>query len=47
MDCYVLSAWWSESLIIPDLWCNISMSFSLIGGSVVALPLSDSKDLHT
>ena len=34
-------------LIIPDMWCNISMTLSLIGGSVVAVPLTGHQDLQT
>ena len=34
-------------LIIPDMWCNISMTLNLIGGSVVAVPLTGHQDLQT
>ena len=34
-------------LIIPDMWCNISMTLSLIGGSDVAVPLTGHQDLQT
>jgi hypothetical protein len=34
-------------LIIPYMWCNISMTLPLIGGSVAAVPLTGHKDLQT
>jgi hypothetical protein len=34
-------------LIISDLWCNISMTLSLIGGLVVAVPLTGHQDIQT
>jgi len=45
-DCYVLSAWQSPfSLYL--MWCNISMTLSLIGGSAMAVPLTGHQDLQT
>ena len=34
-------------LIIPELWCNISMTLSLIGGSDTAVPLTGHQDHQT
>jgi hypothetical protein len=34
-------------IVIPDLWFNISMTLSVIGGLVVAVPLTDHKNLQT
>ena len=34
-------------LIIPDMRCNISITLSLIGGSVVSVPLTGHQDLQT
>jgi hypothetical protein len=46
-DSYALSAWWSPFSLYLTCDDNISMTLSLIDGSVVAVPLTGHQDIQT